>query len=98
MDPFEAHAGVNQGADDLPTGKVKAWLPPNVPRTVTVANSNQSGNLAHREGRFQVKFPGNTAWEDDEPLGWDESRSYETGMEPLMVRNSGRVTLSIRYN
>jgi hypothetical protein len=93
----ESQAGVTRGTDALPTNKVKAWLLPNVPETVTVVNTNESHNMAHREGQFQVKFHGSTSWEESETLGWGERRTYETGLQPLSIRNNGRVSLSLEY-
>jgi hypothetical protein len=92
----EAQPGVSRGVDDLPPGKVKAWLVPNVPEVVRVANSNETHNVAHRDVSFQVKLAGSTKWVD-EALTWGEDRTYDTGLMPLAVRNNGRVNLTIMY-
>jgi hypothetical protein len=96
MDSSEGQAGVNRGVDDLPTGKVKAWLWPNVPITVTVTNTNESHNLAHRDGLFQVKLD-DKSWSEPESLPWGEKTSFETGLKPLAVRNKGTVGLTLEY-
>ncbi len=92
----EALPGVSRGVDELPPGKVKAWVLPNVPEVVRVSNSNQAHNPAHREVTFQMKFNDSTTW-DDEQLAWGESRSYETGLVEMKVRNNGRAGLTLSY-
>jgi len=92
----EAMPGVSRGVDELPPGKIKAWVLPNVPELVRVSNSNQAHNPAHRDVSFQMKFHGSTTW-DDEQLAWGESRSYDTGLVEMTVRNNGRVGLTLSY-
>lgn len=96
MESSEGQAGVNRGVDDLPPGKVKAWLWPNVPVTVVVTNTNESHNLAHRDAVYQVKLDDNS-WGEPESLAWGEDRTYETGLKPVAVRNKGTVSLSLEY-
>ncbi len=92
----EALPGVSRGVDELPPGKIKAWVLPNVPEVVRISNSNQAHNPAHRAGSFQMKFHDSTTW-DDEELAWGESRSYETGLVEMKVRNNGRAGLTLSY-
>jgi hypothetical protein len=92
----EAMPGVSRGVDELPPGKIKAWVLPNVPEVVRVSNSNQAHNPAHRTVTFQMKFHGGAAWEDEE-LAWGDSKSYDTGLVEMKVRNNGRAGLTLSY-
>jgi hypothetical protein len=96
MTELDPQPGIPPAVEDLPPGKAKIWMPPRSPTLVTVVNTNDQHNMAHRDGTFEVKFDGETAWEGH-ALEWHESQSFDTGYKPFAVRNTGRIGLTIDY-
>jgi hypothetical protein len=83
--------------EELPVGKIKAWMPPRTPDVITIENNNQGRNPAHRGGSFQVKLAGAESWEEVKELAWGESHTYDSYGGAFVVRNKGTIALNVAY-